>query len=89
MGFANYYREFLKGHSELVEPMTRSIKKGLDFVWNDEAEKAFELTKEKLCSAPVLALPRQEGTFILDTDASDVAISGSYIRSKKWMAKSR
>ncbi len=42
----------------------------------EEAEQAFELTKKKLCSTPVLALPRQEGTFILDTDASDVAISG-------------
>ena len=31
---------------------------------------------KKLFSAPVLALPREEGTFILDPDASDVAISG-------------
>ncbi len=56
--------------------MNRLITKNLYFEWNDGAEKAFELTKEKLCSAPVLALPRQDGTFILDTDASDVAISG-------------
>ncbi len=76
LGFANYYPEFIKGHSEPVEPMNRLIKKNLDFEGNDGAEKAFELTKEKLCSAPVLALPRQDGTFILDTDASDVAISG-------------
>ena len=76
LGFANYYREFIRGHSELVEPMNRLIKKNVDFHWTEEAEQDFELTKEKLCSAPVLALPRQEGTFILDTDASDVAISG-------------
>ena len=56
--------------------MNRLIKKNLDFQWTAEAEAAFELTKKRLCSAPVLALPRQEGTFILDTDASDVAISG-------------
>ncbi len=49
--FANYYREFIKGHSELVEPMNRLIKKNLDFEWNEEAEKAFELTKEKLLCA--------------------------------------
>ena len=56
--------------------MNRLIKKNLDFHWTEEAEQAFELTKKKLCGAPVLALPRQEGTFILDTEASDVAISG-------------
>ena len=64
LGCANYYRDFIKRQSELVEPMNRLIKKNHGFEWNEEAEKAFELTKEKLCSAPVLALPQQEGTFI-------------------------
>ncbi len=76
LGFANYYREFIRGHSELVEPMNRLVKKNQDFQWTTEAEESFELIKKKLCSYPVLALPREEGTFILDTDASDVAISG-------------
>ncbi len=76
LGFANYYREFIKGHSELVEPMNRLVRKSQDFQWTPEAEESFDLTKKKLCSAPTLALPREEGTFILDTDASDVAISG-------------
>ncbi len=76
LGFANYYREFIRGHSELVEPMNRIMKKNQDFQWTPEAEESFELTKMKLCTAPVLALPREGGTFILDTDASDVAISG-------------
>ena len=76
LGFAIYYRQFIKNHSELVDPMNRLIKKNPDFMWTEEAQKAFDLTKEKLWFAPVLALPREEGTFILDTDASDVAISG-------------
>ncbi len=59
LGFANYYREFIRNHSELVEPMNRLIKKGLDFEWNEEAQKAFELTKVELRSAPVLALPKE------------------------------
>ena len=76
LGFANYYREFIRGHSELVETMNRLVKKSVDFVWNAEAQAAFDFTKEKLCSAPGLALLQKEGVFILDTDASDVAISG-------------
>ncbi len=69
LGFANEYREFIKGHSELVETMNRLVKNNLDFQRGAEAEAAFELTNKCLCSAPVLASPRQEGTFILDTDA--------------------
>ncbi len=76
LSFGNYYREFIRGNSEWVEPINRLVKKNQDFRWTNEAEESFEPTKRKLCSAPVLALPREEGTFILDTDASDLAISG-------------
>ena len=57
--------------------MNRLIKNILDLQWDAEVEAALELAKRRLCSAPVLAWPRKEGTFILDTDASDVAISGN------------
>ena len=33
------------------------MKKSVTFKWNDEHDKAFNLLKDKLCSAPVLALP--------------------------------
>ena len=56
--------------------MNRLVKKNQDFQWTPGAEESFKLSDRKLCSAPVQALPREEGTFILDTDASDVAISG-------------
>ncbi len=56
--------------------MNQVVKKNQGFQCTEEAKQAFELAKRRLCSAPVLALPRQAGTFNLDTDASDVAISG-------------
>ncbi len=83
LGFANYYREFIRGYSQLVEPVNRLVKKNQDFQWTPEAEESFELTEKKLCSAPVLALPTEEGTFILDTDASDVAISGILLQEQE------
>ena len=35
---------------------------------------AFKKLKERISMAPVLVLPRDENLFVLDTDASDVAI---------------
>ena len=43
------------------------------FEWNERCQTAFETLKECLANPPVLAIPRQDGEFILDTDCSDVA----------------
>ena len=44
------------------------------FVWSQDCMKAFETLKQALITAPILAYPRTEGRFILDTDASGTAI---------------
>ena len=46
------------------------------YIWGEEQELAFVTLKQKLTSEPVLALPTDEGDFVLDTDASLVAIAG-------------
>ena len=75
--FANYYREFLKGYADKVYPKQRlMLNKGKKFEWNDEAQVAFENKKRELREAPVLGMPREKGMYVLDTDASVVAISG-------------
>ena len=48
--------------------------KGKKFEWNDEAQVAFENIKRELCEAPVLGMPTEKGMYVLDTDASVVAI---------------
>ena len=45
-----------------------------DSHWTDDCQRAFNELKSALSGAPVLALPRDEGEFILDCDASDIAI---------------
>ena len=50
--------------------------KGKKFEWNDEAQVAFENKKREMCEAPVLGMPPEKGMYVLDTDASVVAISG-------------
>ncbi|GJX55200.1 putative reverse transcriptase domain-containing protein [Tanacetum coccineum] len=45
-------------------PMTKLTQKKIKFEWSDKAEAAFQLIKQKLCSAPILALPEGNEDFI-------------------------
>jgi len=50
------------------------VEKGKKFSWIPETQQAFEQLKPALTSQPVLAMPIDDGEFVLDTDASDFAI---------------
>ena len=54
------------------------------FEWNDEPQVAFENIKRELCEAPVLGMPTEKGMYVLDTDASVVAISGILHQEQEW-----
>ena len=85
LGFANYYREFIKGYADKVYPMQKLMRnKGKKFEWNDEAQVAFENIKRELCEAPVLGMPTEDGMYVLDTNASVVAISGILHQEQEW-----
>ncbi|GKB57640.1 putative reverse transcriptase domain-containing protein, partial [Tanacetum coccineum] len=55
-GLAGYYRRFIKGFSKIAKPMTKLTQKKVKFDWGDKAEAAFQLIKQKLCSAPILVV---------------------------------
>ena len=85
LGFANYYREFIKGYADKVYPMQKLMRnKGKKFEWSDEAQVAFENIWRELCEAPVLGMPTEKGMYVLDTDASVVAISGILHQEQEW-----
>jgi len=50
------------------------MKKGVRFEWNTECQQAFAELKKRLTTEPVLALPTDNGMYILDTDASDFGL---------------
>ena len=76
LGFANYYREFIPCHDKLVAPLHTVTGLNVTFTWGPEQQKAFNEIKKALIEATALAQPDSEGEFVLDTDASAVAISG-------------
>ena len=85
LGFATYYREFIKGYADRVYPMQKLMRnKGKKFEWSDEAQTAFENLKRELCEEPVLGMPTEKGMYVLDTDASVVAISGILHQQQEW-----
>nr|GEV76224.1 reverse transcriptase domain-containing protein [Tanacetum cinerariifolium] len=67
---AGYYRRFIEGFSKIAKPMTKLTQKSVKFDWGGKEEAAFQLLKQKLCSAPILALPEGSENFMVYYDAS-------------------
>ncbi|MEW8561290.1 MAG: reverse transcriptase domain-containing protein, partial [Candidatus Thiodiazotropha sp.] len=76
LGLGSYYRRFLKGYSDLVRPLTLLTHKNTPFVWTEQCQKSFETLKQRLIGSEIMAYPRDNGLYVLDTDASDTQISG-------------
>lgn len=74
LGMGSYYRRYISHFSELVKPLTELTKKSTKFVWSNECQEAFGKLKQLFVSPGILAYPRDEGEYILDTDASDDTI---------------
>ncbi|XP_063727166.1 uncharacterized protein LOC134854737 [Symsagittifera roscoffensis] len=69
LGFANYYREFIKGYAYKVYPMQKLMRnKEKKFEWNDEAQAAFEIIKRELCERPVVGMPTEKGKWTVRLD---------------------
>ena len=74
LGFANFYRRFISGYSDIVVPLTRLTRKGTPWNFTDQARSAFKLLKSAFTSAPVLTHWVPDRPIIVETDASDYAL---------------
>ncbi|GKF81403.1 putative reverse transcriptase domain-containing protein [Tanacetum coccineum] len=63
--------------------MTKLTQKKVKFVWGDKQEAAFQLLKQKLCSAPILALPEGSEDFVAYCDASKKGLGAVLIQKEK------
>jgi len=59
------------------------VKKSIRFKWNDKQDEAFNLLKDKLCSAPVLALPDFTRAFEVGCDTSGIGIRALLMQDKR------
>ncbi|GJS20800.1 putative reverse transcriptase domain-containing protein [Tanacetum coccineum] len=83
LGLAGYYRRFIEGFSKIAKSMTKLTQKGVKFDWGDKQEAAFQLLKQKLCSAPILALPEGSEDFIAYCDASKKGLGAVLMQREK------
>ena len=74
MGFANFYRRFIRNYSSIAAPLTRLTSTKVRFTWNPEAEAAFRGLNGRFTSAPILINPDPERQFIVEVDASNTGV---------------
>nr|GEZ14108.1 putative reverse transcriptase domain-containing protein [Tanacetum cinerariifolium] len=83
LGLAGYYRRFIEGFSKIAKPMTKLTQKKIKFEWSDKEETEFQLLKQKLCSAPILALPEGCEDFIVYCDALNKGLGAVLMQREK------
>ena len=83
LGFASYYRRFVPNFAQVAGPLhklvaklgnggkVRSTKTPTKNMWTADCQQSFDKLKNLLTTAPVLAYPDYNKTFILETDASN------------------
>jgi hypothetical protein len=76
LGFANFYRRFIRNYAKITQPLTALLRKDVKFEWSDATMEAFETLKMAFVSPPVLIHPDTSAPFIVETDASDFALCG-------------
>ena len=70
LGMAGYYRRFIEGFSIIAGPLTKLLRKDVQWVWTASCQSSFDELKQKLTSAPVLTIPTGKGGFTVYSDAS-------------------
>ncbi|GJV79502.1 putative reverse transcriptase domain-containing protein [Tanacetum coccineum] len=80
------YDIFAEGFSKIAKPMTKLTQKKVSFAWGDEQEASFQTLKNKLCSAPILALPQGAENFIVYCDAWHKGLGAVLMQNEKVIA---
>ena len=74
LGFANFYRRFIRGYSSVAAPLTALTSSKVPFLWSTAANDSFQALKARFTSAPILQIPDPERQFVVEVDASDLGV---------------
>nr|GEY43145.1 hypothetical protein [Tanacetum cinerariifolium] len=85
-GLAGYYRRFIEDFSKIARPMTNLTQKSVKYDWGEKVDVAFHRLKQKLCSAPILALPEGSENFVVYCNASQKVFGTVLMQKEKVIA---
>nr|GEZ93386.1 putative reverse transcriptase domain-containing protein [Tanacetum cinerariifolium] len=85
-GLAGYYWRVMKDFSKFARSLTELTKKNKKYIQGEDQESAFQLLKQKLCEAPILALPEGNDDFIVYSDASHQGMGDVLMQREKIIA---
>ncbi|KAK9513185.1 hypothetical protein VZT92_026741 [Zoarces viviparus] len=74
LGFANFYRRFIRNYSSVAAPLTALTSRHMPFQWSSAAAGAFGELKSHFTSAPILIFPDPARQFIVEVDTSDTGV---------------
>ncbi|GKE16664.1 putative reverse transcriptase domain-containing protein [Tanacetum coccineum] len=86
LGLAGYYRRFIKDFSKIAKSVTELTQKNKKYIWGEDQESAFQLLKQKLCEALILALPEGNDDFVVYCDASHQGLGAVLMQREKVIA---
>ena len=76
LGFANFYRRFIKDFAKLARPLNDLTKKDIPWTWGLPQRLAFQRLKDKFSNEPILAMWEPHRPTRLEVDASGYATGG-------------
>lgn len=78
LGFANFYRRFIRDFNCVVAPLTLQTSPALKFLWSQGADAAFSKLKRLFTSVPLLVYPDPSQQFVVEVDASDTGVGATH-----------
>ncbi|GKD75737.1 putative reverse transcriptase domain-containing protein [Tanacetum coccineum] len=86
LGLAGYYRRFIEGFIKIAKSLTELTQKNKKYIWGENQESSLQLLKQKLCEAPILALPERNDDFVVYYDASLQGLGAVLMQREKVIA---
>ena len=86
LGLAGYYRRFVKGFSVIASSLTKLLRKGVKFEWDDKCQLSFEQLQKILVEASVLTQPTSGREYAMYSDASKIGLGCVLMQDGKVVA---
>ncbi|GKD08053.1 putative reverse transcriptase domain-containing protein, partial [Tanacetum coccineum] len=67
----------------IAKSLTELTQKNKKYIWGENQKLAFQLLKQKLCEAPILALPEGNDDFVVYCDASHQGLGAVLMQKEK------